>query len=387
MELEIKMHYRTLGNTGIKVSTLGFGCMRLPTLKVGEPAIDRKEAIRLIRKGIDSGINYIDTAYPYHDKESEIVVGLALKDGYREKVTLVTKCPVWAEDFTEPEHYDKYLDEQLKKLDVDYLDFYLFHSLNEKTFKERILGMNLIDRAKAARTAGKIKHIGFSFHDKPEVLKEIIDTGAFDLMLVQYNIVDPVNEEMIAYAAEKGLAVAIMGTVGGGRLAGEPPESMRHWLSDARENFVDLAFKFVLSNPNISVALSGMGSEEMLDDNLNLTSRENYNVLLGDEKEHIQKIATKFKELTDLVCTGCKYCMPCPNEVNIELIFRGLIRYQIYGQKEDAKRWYSQIGKARWAPGKDATGCVECGECLEKCPQKIPIIDQLKEAHQILGAS
>jgi Predicted oxidoreductases of the aldo/keto reductase family len=381
-----QMHYRTLGKTGIKASVLGFGCMRLPTLKPGEEAIDREEAIRLIRKGIDSGINYIDTAYMYHDKESETVVGLALKDGYREKVTLVTKCPVGSKDFTKPEDYDRYLDEQLKKLDVDYLDVYLFHGLNGKTFREEVLRMNLMERARAAKKAGKIKHIGFSFHDEPEVLREIIDTGWFEVMLVQYNFIDRVNEEMIAYAAEKGLGVAIMGPVGGGRLAGAPPESMRQWLSKDRKNFVDLALKFVLSNPNVSVALSGMGSEKMLVDNLSIVSRENYDRLVGNEKEMVQNIAKKFKELTDLVCTGCGYCMPCPNEVNIPFIFNLLIRYQIYGQKEEPKLWYSEIGKEDWPPGKNATACVECGECLEKCPQKIPIIDQLKEAHQILGS-
>lgn len=380
------MQYRTLGKTGIKVSALGFGCMRLPTLKPGEPAINRKEAIRLIRKGIDSGINYVDTAYPYHAKESEIVVGQALKDGYREKVTLVTKCPVGFPDFTEPEHYDKFLNEQLEKLDVDYLDFYLFHALNEKTFNEKVLGMNLIERAQAAKKAGKIKHLGFSFHDKPEVLKEIIDSGYFDLILVQYNIVDQVNKEMIAYAAEKGLGVAIMGPVGGGRLAGTPPpEALRQWLTKGRDSFVDLALKFVLSDPNVSVALSGMGSEEMLDDNLSLVSDEQYNVLIGDEKERIEKIATKFKELSDLVCTSCGYCMPCPNEVNIKQIFEFLIRYQVYGQEKDSKQMYAQIGKVRWVPGKNATACEECEECLEKCPQNIPIIDQLKEAHRVLS--
>ncbi len=380
------MHYRKLGKTGIEVSALGFGCMRLPTLKPGESAINREEAIRLIRKGIDSGINYIDTAYPYHAKESEIVVGQSLKDGYREKVTLVTKCPVGLPDFTEPAHYDKYLNEQLEKLDVDYLDYYLFHGINGKTFHEKVLGLNLIERAQAAKEAGKIKHIGFSFHDKPEVLKEIIDTGHFELMLVQYNIIDQVNEEMLAYAAENGLAVAIMGPVGGGRLAGTPPpKSMQHWRTIGRNNFVDLALKFVLNNPNVSVALSGMGSEEMLDENLKLVSKENYNLLTSDEKDRIQNIANKFKELSDVVCTGCGYCMPCPNEVNIKEIFDFLIRYQIYGQEEDAKSMYAQIGKVRWLPGKDATACVECEECLEKCPQKIPIIEQLKEAHQILG--
>lgn len=381
------MNYRKLGNTGIKVSALGFGCMRLPTLKPGEPAIDREEAIRLIRKGIDSGINYIDTAYPYHAKESEIVVGEALKDGYREKVTLVTKCPVGMPDFTEPAHYDKYLNKQLEKLDVDYLDFYLFHGINGKTFQEKVLGLNLIERAKAAKDTGKIKHIGFSFHDKPEVLKEIIDTGHFELMLVQYNIIDQVNEEMLAYAADNGLGVAIMGPIGGGRLAGTPPpESMQDWTSEGRNNFIDLALKFVFNNPNVSVALSGMGSEEMLDENLRLVSNENYNLLTDEEKRRIQNIAVKFKELSDVVCTGCGYCMPCPNEVNIKQIFDFLIRYQVYGQKEDTKRMYAQIGKLRWLPGKDATACIECGECLEKCPQNIPIIEQLKEAHQILGS-
>ncbi|MHA1979428.1 MAG: aldo/keto reductase, partial [Candidatus Hodarchaeales archaeon] len=212
----------------------------------------------------------------------------------------------------------------------------------------------------------------------------IIDTGNFDLMLVQYNILDQVNEEMIAYAAEKGMGVVTMGSVGGGRLAGTPPESMHEWLSEGRENFADLALKFVLSNPNISVALSGMGSEEMLRDNINLASRENYNQYIGTEKERIDNIALKFKDLSDLVCTGCGYCMPCPNEVNIKLVFEYMIRYQIYGQNE-AKTWYSNIGKVNWAPGKDAEACIECQECLEKCPQKIPIIDQLKEAHLLLA--
>jgi predicted aldo/keto reductase-like oxidoreductase len=378
------MKHRKLGKTGLTVFPLGFGCMRLPTLKPGEPAIDREKAISLIRKGIDSGINYVDTAYPYHGKESEIVVGLALKDGYREKVMLATKCPVGGPDFTEANHYDKYLDEQLKKLDVKYLDFYLFHGINEKVFKEKVLGLNLIERAQKAKTEGKIKHIAFSFHDKPEVLKEIIDTGYFELMLVQYNIIDQVNEEMIAYAAEKGLGVAIMGPVGGGRLAGNPPKSMEHWLSEGRETFVDLAWKFMYSNPNVSVALSGMGSTEMLEDNLALVSRENYNQYIGDEQDRIAKIATKFKELSDNVCTGCGYCMPCPNDVNIKLIFNHLIRYQVYAQ-EEAKLYYAQIGKVRWAPGENASACIECGECLEKCPQNIPIIDQLKEAHRVLG--
>jgi predicted aldo/keto reductase-like oxidoreductase len=379
------LQYRKLGKLGTKVSALGFGCMRLPAEEaVGK--IKREEAIKLLRKGIDNGINYMDTAYPYHRGESEVVLGLALKDGYRERVTLVSKCPVGRDEFTKTEHFDDYLNEQLERLDVDYLDFYLFHAINKKLFEEKVLGLNLIERAKKAKEEGKIKHIGFSFHDTPEALKEIIDSGHFELMLVQYNIVDQVNHEMINYAGEKGLAVAIMGTVAGGRLAGKNmTDEMKQWYSPGRTNFADLAFKFVLSNPNVSVALSGMGTDEMLDDNLEITSREDYDKMTEKEKESIENIASRFKEMCDNICTQCKYCQPCPNDVNISMIFLNLQRYQIYGDREEAKRYYALIGKFPWAPGKDATACVECGECLEKCPQNIEIIEQLKKAHEILS--
>jgi predicted aldo/keto reductase-like oxidoreductase len=378
------MQYRNLGKIG-KVSALGFGCMRLPVVEPGGK-IKRDEAIKLIRKGIDNGINYIDTAWTYHSGESEVVLGLALKEGYRERVTLVTKCPVGRKEFTEPHHYDEHLDEQLQRLNEEYLDFYLFHALNKKSYQEKVLGLNLIDRAMKAKEEGRIKHLGFSFHDKPEVLKEIIDSGHFELMLVQYNIVDQVNHEMINYAGEKGLAVAIMGPVGGGRLAGKDmPDEMKKWLTPGRENFADLAFKFVLSNPNVSVALSGMGTEEMLDDNLEITSWKDYNRMTEVEQKSVENIAARFKELCDNICTQCKYCQPCPNEVSISFIFEALQRYQIYGDRESAKRYYSLIGKAPWAPGKDASACIECGECLEKCPQNIEIIEQLKSAHEILS--
>jgi len=379
------MQYRKLGRLGTKVSALGFGCMRLPAEETGGK-IKRDEAIRLLRKGIDNGINYMDTAWTYHGGESEVVLGLALKEGYREKVTLVTKCPVGRSEFTKPEHYDEHLDEQLGRLNEDYLDFYLFHALNKKSYEEKVLGLDLVERAMKAKDEGKIRHLGFSFHDTPEVLKEIVDSGHFDLMLVQYNIVDQVNHEMINYAGKKGLAVAIMGPVGGGRLAGKDvADELKQWLSPGRTNFADLAFKFVLSNPNVSVALSGMGSEEMLEDNLNITSRDDYDKMTEREKESIEGIAARFKELCDNICTQCKYCQPCPNEVNISTIFAELQRFQIYGDRESAKRYYSLIGKVPWAPGKDATACVECGECLEKCPQNIEIIEQLKKAHEVLS--
>jgi predicted aldo/keto reductase-like oxidoreductase len=378
------MEKRKLGKTGIETTILGFGAMRLPTIELGKPNIKHEEAIKLIRKGIDAGINHVDTAYNYHDYESEIVVGKALKDGYREKVTISTKSPVWHEDFKESEHFDKYLDESLKKLDVEYLDIYFLHALNKSRWNDKVKPLKLIEKGKKAKEDGKIKFFGFSFHDDPVVAREIIDSEGFDVMLIQYNILDAKFEGVIKHAVDKGLGVFVMGPVGGGRLAGNPPKEMQSLLTKGRKNFTDLAFKFVWSNPNVSCALSGMGSDEMLDDNIAIVNSKD-TTLTRDERVNVKKIETKFKELTDLICTSCNYCMPCPNEVNISFIFRAMIFAQIYGDEERAKLYYSKIGEKDWPPGKRADECIECGECEPKCPQKIPIIDQLKKAHELLS--
>ena len=378
------MENRKLGKTGIKVSILGFGAMRLPTIKVGENAIKHEEAIKLIRKGIDAGINHVDTAYNYHDYESEIVVGKALKDGYREKVTLSTKSPVWHEDFKETEHFDKYLNDSLKKLDVEYIDIYFLHALGKKRWDEKIKPLKILEEGKKAKEDGRIKFFGFSFHDDANVAREIIDSEAFDVMLIQYNILDDQYESVIKYAADKGLGVFVMGPVGGGRLSGNPPKELQPLLTKGRTNYTDLAFKYVWSNPNVSVALSGMGSEEMLNDNIAIAN-DKETTLTREERINTKKIESKFKELTDLICTSCNYCMPCPNEVNISFIFRSMIMHQIYGQQDQGKLYYSKIGTKDWPPGKQADACIECGECEPKCPQKIPIIDQLKKSHKILA--
>ena len=383
------MKKRTLGKTGIETTILGFGAMRLPVKELGKPAIKHDEAIKLIRQGIDSGINYVDTAYNYHDYESEIVVGKALKDGYREKVTLVTKCPIWDDkEFTKPEDLEKFLDDSLKKLEVEYLDIYLLHAINKKRWDEKVVPMKLIDEGMKVKEKGKIKHLGFSFHDKPEVLKEILehpDSAKFDVMLIQYNLLDKQYEEMIQLAKDKGLGIAVMGPVAGGRLAGNPPEDMQPLLTKGRTNFADLALRFVWSNPNISVALSGMGSEEMLVDNLAIAATEKIE-LSKEEKDHTDDIIKRFKDKTDNICTSCRYCEPCPQEVAISFIFRSLILGQVYGDMKTAKLYYSKIGEKDWPPGKQADACIECGECEPKCPQKIQIIDQLKKAHEVLSS-
>ncbi|HUU77038.1 MAG TPA: aldo/keto reductase [candidate division Zixibacteria bacterium] len=376
------MQYRELGKTGINASILGFGAMRLPIEKIDDPtSIKEEEAIKIIRKAIDNGVNYIDSAYVYHRGRSEVVVGKALKDGYRKKVSIMTKNPVRMVETTED--YDKFLNEELERYGTEYIDVYLFHGLTKERYDDKVMKLGLIDRAKKAKADGKIKHIGFSSHDKPEKVKELIDEGIFEVILLQYNILDTQYKEVIEYAAGKGIGVCVMGPVSGGRLALEPPNELEEALSPGKSNFVDLAFKFVWSNPNVSVALSGMGSEEMVDQNLALASSEKI-TLTKDEETRAEKIGETYRKLSNLICTQCGYCMPCEQEVNITQILKQLIHWEVYGW-EQAKRFYNNIGKTPMSPGKNAEACIECGDCEEKCPQGIPIIEKLKEAHEKLA--
>lgn len=369
------MIYRKFGETGVKLSALGFGCMRLPEKQVGEKkVIDQDLAIKMIRQGIDAGINYVDTAYFYHNGESEIVLGKALKHGYREKVYLSTKLPTG--EVEETGDFDRLLNEQLRKLDVETIDFYHIHHLNKKLFEEVFLGMNLLERTEKAKADGKIRHLSFSFHDKPDVLGQIIDSGHFETMLVQYNLLDRSNEKMIQRAAEKGMGVVVMGPVGGGRL-GEPSEAIQQLLPERQFSTAEIALRFVLSNPHVTTALSGMSNLKMVQENTKVASTEAR--LSLTELEQIKKLTKEYKALAELYCTGCGYCMPCPNEVNIPLNFKLMNYVRIYNIPDHALSQYAYIGKVGWLPGKTADACIECGECEPKCPQNIPIIAQLKE--------
>lgn len=375
------MHYRTLGKTGIKTSILGFGAMRLPITKLDDPkSIDEELAVKIIRQAINGGVNYIDSAYVYHQGRSEVIVGKALKNGFREKVNIMTKNPVRMVEKTED--FDKFLEEELQRYETDHIDVYLFHGLTWERYETKVLPLNLLEQAKKAKKQGKIRHLGFSSHDKPENIIKLIDTGDFEVILVQYNILDTTNEEVIAYAAKKGVGVCVMGPVAGGRLALEPPNDLKKYLSKDNDSFVDLAFKFVWSNPNVSVALSGMGDEAMVTTNLALAKRDTY-TLSDKEKQYTLKIAETYKQLSDLICTQCGYCEPCEQGVNIRQILKQLIHWEVYGW-DMAKRYYKMIGNSPIFPGKKATACIECGECEDKCPQGIPIMKKIKEAHNIL---
>ncbi len=374
------MQYREFGSTGIKISALGFGAMRLPEIEEnGTYRIDEEKALAVINRAFELGVNYIDTAYGYCHGNSEIVVGRALK-GWRDKVYLSTKLPTWL--VKDKSDYRRYLEEQLQKLDVDYIDFYHFHSLNQERWENVVLKYDLLDEAQKAKEEGLIRHISFSFHDKPEVLKQLVDVGIFSSLLCQYNLLDRANEEAIAYAREKGVGVVIMGPVAGGRLAASSP-NIQQLLEGRSVSTPELALRFVLANENVSCALSGMNTVEMVEENAATASLER--PLTETELQRIKDAMEENRRLAELYCTGCDYCMPCPNDVNIPLNFRLMNYHRVYGLTEYARAQYQKIGTTDDLKGRKAEDCIECGVCEPKCPQKIEIRKQLKETAAALG--
>ncbi|MCL2244872.1 MAG: aldo/keto reductase [Treponema sp.] len=374
------MLYREFGKTGIKLSALGFGAMRLPMKEVnGKKIVDEDLAVPLMQKAFDMGINYVDSAPLYCEKLSETAVGKALK-GYRDKVYLSTKNPIEDND---GDHWTERLEKSLKKLDTDYIDFYHFWGINLEGFKSwQGLKYGPLEAALKAKEQGLIKHISFSYHDKPENYKEIADSGFFESTLVQYNLLDRSNEENIAYAKSKGLGVIVMGPVGGGRL-GAPSQKIQGLLKNKPVSTAELAMRFVLANRNADMALSGMSNLDMVKENVLIASREDH--LTDDEVRHIKAMMEENKNLAKLYCTGCNYCKPCPAGIDIPYIFEIMNRYIVYELKEHAKSEYKDlINKLTWIKSEDASKCTACGSCEQKCPQKLPVIKQLRETHTTL---
>lgn len=378
------MQYRDFGNSGVKVSALGFGAMRLPQERIkGKSQIKQEKSVEIMQRAFELGVNYVDTAYNYNEGESELAVGKALK-GWRERVYLSTKMPTWIVE--KKDDYRRFLEEQLERLKVEYIDFYHFHFLNEDNFKNIVLKYDFLREARKAKDEGLIKHISFSSHDRPEFMKRIIDIGIFESVLCQYNLLDRSNEGVIAYAKEKGLGVAVMGPVGGGRLASSG--ILKEILTGSVKSTPELALRFVLANENVSVALSGMENMQMVEENLRVASLSR--PLSKEELETIKTFIKERRKKEEITCNMCEYCQPCPSEVAISRIFELMNYYRVYGLKEYARKQYQDIGVGTLDSGeKDerekADACTECGRCEEQCPQRIEIIERLKEIHQVLG--
>ena len=374
------MQYRKFGNTGVNISALGFGCMRLPEYQdeAGSWQVNQEKTNEMLRRAYDLGVNYFDTAYFYCHENSEIAIGQALKP-IRDKVYISTKCPL--ELVKTPEDYEKILDESLAKLGTDYIDFYHFWGINQKAFDEKIVPLGLMDKALELKAKGKIRHISFSFHDTPEALKHIIDNGyAMESVLLQYNLLDRVNEEMIRYAADKGLGVVVMGPVGGGRLAA--PTELSQRLGSGNLNTYELALRFVLGNPGVCCALSGMQSVDMVEKNVAVASLEE--PMSEAQWKAIGESMENLKKFSELYCTGCNYCQPCPQGIEIPKIFLAYTYHNVYGMKELAKKTWENYVNNEKKPGCTSADCVDCGLCEEKCPQHLKIRELLKKVEPIL---
>ncbi len=365
------MRYRELGKSGVEVSVLGFGCMRLPTLDEPDNPIDEAEAIRIIRKGIDSGINYLDTAFGYHNGKSEILVGKALKDGYRSKAYLATKLPLW--NINCEEDVDKIFNEQLTKLDTDYIDFYLLHAVNNESWETKVLKYNVLEKIEKKISEGKIKHFGFSFHDDLDVFKKVIDSyDGFEFCQIQFNYIDTDYQagiEGLEYAASKGLGVIVMEPLLGGKLAA-PHENVAAKLG-ASKTPVEWALDFVWNRPEVAMLLSGMGSEQMVTENITSADKATVGMLSAEELKALSEAKAEFDKMTLVPCTGCEYCMPCPAGVEIPKVFSAYNNISVGGRRL-VKEIFPDIEY-------NAELCKKCGKCLSACPQHIDIPQKLKE--------
>ena len=380
------MQYRSFGKLDWKVSALGFGCMRFPTLDGRQTSakIDEAEAVRMLRHAIDNGVNYVDTAYPYHEGQSEVVVGKALKDGYREKVKLATKLPVWM--VTEPADFDRLLAEQLEKLQTETIDFYLLHSLNQSRWRDSVLKHGLLAKAEAALADGRIRHLGFSMHDDYECFEEIVDSSdLWSFCQIQYNYMDTENQagtRGLKLAASKGLAVVIMEPLLGGRLA-DPPKDIREEMDRfaVRRSPAEWALDWLWNQPEVSVVLSGMSTMTQVEENLRSAEASRIEAFGEAEQALIADVRDKYRARTVIPCTRCNYCMPCPNGVNIPGNFEFFNYAHLFDDVAGARFKYQIFLTEEQRSG----SCIDCGTCAELCPQKIAISEWMPKVIALLA--
>jgi len=370
--------YRTMGRTGAQLSSLGFGCMRLPMKDAG--TVDRDKAIPMLMRAYEQGVNYFDTGKWYCGQDSERTLGEAVRRMDRSRIFLSTK---YAQGAPTANDLREKFETSLALMDQQYVDFYHLWGISWEFFRTKIdIPGGPLKEFLKLRDEGLARHLSFSFHSDAAEIRKLVDTGYFESMLCQYNFLDRRCEEGIAYAASHGLGVVIMGPVGGGRL-GTPSDVIAKILPGAAAmGTPELALRFVLSNPSVTVALSGMSTLEQVEQNVVHASRSSW--LSPEEQTRVRAAAEENQKFMDLYCTGCGYCMPCPQEVNIPKVFEAMNLKSVWGLEKPARRMYADIGTTPWLKGKQADACIECGECEEKCPQKIPITSQLAESRKAL---
>ena len=367
------MNYRKFPGTDVTASALGMGCMRLPVQDVEGHPIDRPEAIRMIRHAIDNGVNYVDTAWGYHNEDSEVLVGEALQNGYREKAVLTSKLPVWKVE--KYEDMERLLDIQLSRLQTDHLDFYLLHALDKDRF-HKVVELGVFRFLDDMVKKGKIRYPGFSFHDDAEAFREIVDAYPWKLAQIQINVLDEFKQatyEGAKYAASKGIGVVVMEPLRGGSLTKTIPADVQELYDAApvKRTPADWAFRWVIDKPEFITVLSGMSTMEQLDENIRIFSECEAGCLSEADTKLLNDVRATYERRVRVGCTGCEYCQPCPAEVKIPNIFRRYDQAAIFDDMPAFAAYYrKEVGENH---------CLECGACESACPQHIAIRDMLKQ--------
>ena len=380
------MLYRRFGKTNEMVSALGFGCMRLPIITKDDPtSINEELATKMLHYAIDNGVNYIDTAFPYHGSKwgtggaSEPFVGRALKDGYREKVFLATKLPSWFAKTRED--MENLLNQQLERLQTDHIDFYLVHALDEKNWST-VKNAGIKDFLDGAIKDGRIKYAGFSFHDKIDLFYEIVDSYDWSFCQVQYNYIDEnfqAGIKGIEYAAKKDMGIVIMEPIKGGSLANVPSDIKAVFDSTGIDRSpAGWALKWVWNNPQVSLLLSGMSDMEQTIENVKLADEAMANLLNENEVKAIEKAKKIFSDRIKVDCTGCEYCMPCPQGVAIPKVFKEVNEYNMF-ERPLILRFFEK--------SQMPSNCIACGICEAKCPQGIKISEEMKKADTLFSTA
>ena len=370
------MFYRESKKLNVKTSLLGFGCMRFPTLPDG--TIDEEQTFKMFDIAIKAGINYIDTAYPYHNGLSEPLVGRALKKYDRSSIYLATKLPIWAVDSKEKAL--EIFNGQLEKLQTDYIDFYLLHALDNAKF-EKCIDLGLIELCEELQKQGKIRNFGFSFHDSYSVFEKIINYRDWDFCQIQFNYMDTEDQaglKGLKLCEEKGVPNIIMEPLKGGSLVSYPKEIEKIFKEkDPNASIASWGLRYVGSYDNVLVLLSGMSNIDQMNDNIK--TFENFKKFDNEDFKLIEDVVKKLRERVKNGCTGCRYCMPCPNGVNIPKIFRMWNVGYMYDNFNVIRYSYNNTKEEELSPN-----CVQCGECESKCPQGLSIINDLIAANKDL---
>lgn len=377
------MQRRKFGFHDFDVSALGFGCMRLPVIDNQPDKIDEAKTAEMIYYAVDNGVDYIDTAYSYHREQSEVVLGRILKEGYRDKVNLATKCPTWL--IENREDFDKYLDIQLTRLQTDRIDMYLMHSLNKDRWNN-LLKNDVFSFIESAKQDGRIRYAGFSFHDDLATFKSIVDAYDWDFCQIQYNYMDEKFQAGTAglkYAAAKNLAVVIMEPLRGGRLVRNIPAEVKEIMERSGKNrtSADWALRWVWNHPEVTLVLSGMGKLDEVKQNIETAGTALPNSLTQEELEMFEQVKAAYRKRIRIHCTACEYCLPCPQDIVIPKLFDQYNDAFMYNTMDGFAQRYDWIVE-NWGNPED---CIECGQCEEACPQNLPIRELMKEIRSAAG--